>query len=372
MGVLNVDQIVTVKNNLHRDLLMMACCQTSETLDALHAKTITNVENMDSVLVFDRRKGQARKYQPGKVKNAAAIGGVWENQAQIAVSSVIYHDFLENYRAKEGFSILGTDGQYDPKGLDVVETAMMAIAEAHGNQNYLNLVHGIASAEDSETSLFDGWNTLITKHTSANRISAARGNLIANAGLAIPGATATNDQLRAFYQKVVGVYLKTSVLMRQREFDAHCTPEFFVALSLGYAATYHNVNPDIVNQPNFKFPQMPKANWIPNDVWGTGDKLLFTVANNLELISDIDGNDPSHIVSSGIDIWQSDSDHKMLKYQVTTGMATRIAQISADKFCVTDGTWTPLTNLGGDGYQLTEEEQEYEESINPAASDEEP
>lgn len=364
MGVLNLEQIVTVKNNLHRDLLMAACCQTSETLDALHAKTITNVENMDSVLVFDRRKGQARKYQPGNVKNAAAIGGVWENQAQISVSSVIYHDFIENYRAKEGFSILGTHGEYDPKGIDAVEVAMMAIAEAHGNQNYLNLVHGIASTDDSETSLFDGWDTLITKHIAAGRISAERGNLISNAGLTIPGVSATNDELRAFYRKVVDVYMKTSVLLRQREFDAHCTPDFFVALSLGYAATYTNVNPDIVNQPSFRFPQMPKANWIPNDVWGTGNKLMFTVPNNLELISDIDGNDPSHIISSGIEIWKSDKDHKMLKYQVSTGMATRIAQIRSDKFAVTDGTWTALTNLGGDGYQLTEEETEYEESIN--------
>lgn len=354
-----MDQVELLKNQLEKDLLESGTMANSQEFANAHIAVQTNLENLSDVMVFDRRGGQARKYRPGKVKTNTVVGGTWENKLEISVSVYKAQDFIENYRAKEGFSILGTNGEYDPKGVEPAEFAMRQMAKALANQVYMNVFHGVASYDDNELTMFDGFLAVLAKHTAASRIAQNKRNLF-DIDLSLDIATATGDDLRQLYKKFVFFYNRISPLLRIGGFDVLLTPELFSNLGFAYAATFQSVNPDIVNSPSFKFTQMPMANFIPTDMLGTGDKIIATKPFNLEYATDLSSGDFS---AAGIEIWKDNSDRKMLNYQWNMGAGTRIRQVSPDMFCTTTGTLQPHENFDA-GYTLTEEELAEEEAVN--------
>lgn len=360
MALLNIDELTLLASKMEPVILREATLGFgSNDLKELEIDVLTNIEYQSNAVAFQRRNGIARRYRPGHLKTLASIGRFYENPLRVFLAAAKLQDNIQNYRAKECYSILGTDGGFDPKGLDLCMDAMMEIADSFADQVGSNLFFGVGSYEDDADalSLFDGFDTIITNASAGENalISADAGNL-KNVTFDIDLATADADALKAYYLKHVAWYNSLDPRMRRKNFNVYLTRDHFAALGAAYAATYAIVNPESTLAPGFKFAGLPNAIFKPNDLMGTGDKMIATVPYNLQYGTDLTSVDQNR---ANLQVWLDNDDRSVVNYQIMAAMGARIKQFTPDKFSVTGGTLTPFELTG---YEPNDEEKAYEEA----------
>lgn len=360
MALLNIDELTLLASKMESTILREATLGFgSNDLAEMQIDVLTNIEYQSNAVAFQRRNGIARRYRPGKLKTLASIGRFYENPLKVYLAAAKLQDNIQNYRVKEQYSILGTNGEFDPKGLEICQDAMMEIADSFADQVGSNLFFGVGSYEDDADalSLFDGFDTIITNAQAGENplISAAAGNF-KNVTFAIDLATADADDLKAYYLKHVAWYNSLDPRMRRKSFNVYLTREHFAALGAAYAATYAIVNPEATLAPGFTFAGLPNAIFKPNDLMGTGDKMIATVPFNLQYGTDLTSVDEN---KATLQLWLDNDDRNVINYQIQAAMGARIKQYTPDKFSVTAGSLTPFEFAG---YEPNEEEAAYEEA----------
>lgn len=334
---LSVDQIRTITREVEPDILEAAALVNDSAFEEMQINVIRDIENVNTLMVFDRKVGQARRYKPGtELRNK--IGYMHERELKVVKSWSRYTENIENFREKQPFSILGTNETYS---FNSTQTAFFLnhIAEQYSQDLLSNLFFGkIANGEDDPYGLYDGYFAHIERDINAGRISLDKHNYQELDPIDGTDPEADYDTAVKFYQNL------DPKMKMQKEFLIYCSQTTFARIARGYNLKYQGMQtPDVMN-PNFRFYEMPQARFVTHAALGEGDCLIATTPYNFDFGSDMNGS----VVDSTIKMANDQNDFNVLIFQIQTAQGTRIRRISSDVFCISNGKNTPLGALGGE------------------------
>lgn len=336
-NALNVDQVRTITREVEADIYESAALVNDTVFEDLQINVIRDLENISSLMVFDRKIGTTRRYQAGAQINSK-VGFMHERELKVVLSWNRYTENIQNFREKAPFSILGSNETYS---FSNTQTAFLLnqMAVSYATDLLSNLFFGDSSkgVEDAY-GLYDGYFTVIAKDINAGRISAANHNY-----QEIDPINGTDPE--ADYDTAVQFYNNLDPKMKmQREILIYCSEATLANIARGYNLKYTGMQTADVLNPNFRFFEMPKAHFVSHAALGTGDCLIATLPYNLDFGSDMNGK----VTDGHIEMDRDQNDFNVLIFQIQTAQGVRIRRISSDVFCVSSGKNTPYGAMGGE------------------------
>ncbi len=282
------------------------------------------------------RKGHTtvRKVVGRKVNNT--IGYLEERKMVGHLAMNHYLDNKDNY--VELAVVDGTDNVSYTYPLS--EIAFNAAVANYGEDIFDCLWHGDDSIPDDDKNpnyylrLYTGFITYLRQDIAMGRISKANKNYVEIDSIAAP--TDTSD-ISAFATFKEFRSKWSSSLRNAPEVLVYCTEETGAALADAYGNSKGN-HREVNWQENstFKFPEYSNITVCPEPSYGTGDLMIATVPYNFEYGVDDEDSRTSVSVRVG-----SDTDHADISFQVQSIQATRVININASSFCMSDGSLLP-------------------------------
>lgn len=334
--MLSLQEVQTLTNVLAPDIIASPVLLNADIFAELGIKVLTGVEYQNSIMVFNRKGGTARAYKAGNRINSS-LGYMEERKLEVYLSWNRYPDNIQNYREKEPFSVLGTNGTFVAPN---AEFAIREIGKAYSEDVLSNLFFGNrALGDDNALGLYDGFNTLIDKEMNAGKIAEAYFNFKEIDPIIEQPDGNESENFKIFQNFYNGWHprLKSAPLV-----FVICSPETKALIVDGYLQKYTGMQSPDAATDSFRFLGMPNVKLVANSIVGKGDRLVATVPENLEYGCDT-LNDWNKVF-----VQNNYEDANELVFQVQSAQGCRIRQISGDKFCVSSGTNTPLEALNGD------------------------
>lgn len=336
-NALSVDQVRTITREVEADIYESASLVNDSVFEEMQINVIRDLENISSLMVFDRKIGTTRRYKAGTQLNSK-VGFMHERELKVVLSWNRYTENIQNFREKAPFSILGSNETYS---FSNTQTAFLLnqMAISYSTDLLSNLFFGkAAKGEEDPYGLYDGYFTLIENDINAGRISVANHNY--QELDPINGADPEAD-----YDTAVKFYAGLDPKMKmQREILIYCSETTLAHIARGYNLKYAGMQTQDVMNPSFRFFEMPKARFVAHAAMGEGDCLIATLPYNLDFASDMNGK----VTDGHIEMDRDQNDFNVLIFQIQTAQGTRIRRISSDVFCVSNGKNTPLGALGGE------------------------
>lgn len=334
---LSVDQILTITRNVESDILESAALVNDSVFEEMQINVIRDLENVNSLMVFDRKIGTTRRYKAGS-EIKSKVGFMHERELKVALSWNRYTENIQNFREKAPFSILGSNESY---AFSATQTAFLLnqMAISYSQDLLSNLFFGKESkgVEDAY-GLYDGYFAHIERDINAGRISKANHNYIEIDPIDGSDPVADYDTAVAFYEAL------DPKMKMQKEFMIYCTPTTFARIARGYNLKYVGMQSGNVMDPSFRFVDMLKARFVPCAAMGEGDCLIATLPYNLDFASDMSGA----VTDGAIKMANDQNDFNVLIFQIQTAQGTRIRRISSDVFAVSNGKCSAHGALGGE------------------------
>lgn len=341
-NALSVDQIMTITREVEPDILESASLVNDSVFEDMKINVIRDLENVNALMVFDRKVGTTRRYQANKPLNNK-IGFMHERELKVALSWNRFTENIQNFREKAPFSILGSNDTY---AFSSTQTAFMLaqMAKIYSQDVLSNLFFGKESkgVEDA-FGLYDGYFAHIERDINAGRISVQNGNYQELDPIDGSDPVADYETAVKFYQ---GLDLK---LKMNPEILIYCSETTFNRIVEGYLQKYQGLQSVDVKNPSFKFMHMERARFVAHPALGEGDCLIASVPYNLDFGSDMTGA----VSQPGIKIANDQNDFNVLIFQMQTAQGTRIREIASHKFCVSNGKNTPFAAMGGEYVENT-------------------
>lgn len=335
-NALSVDQILTITREVEPDILESAALVNDTVFEDMKINVIRDLENVNALMVFDRKVGTTRRYKAGTELNSK-IGFMHERELKVVLSWNRYTENIQNFREKAPFSILGSNETY---AFSNTQTAFLLNQMAIGYSSDIlsNLWFGKASkGVDDAYGLYDGYFAHIERDINAGRISEAKHNYVTLDPIDGTDPIADYDTAVKFYQSL-------DPKMLRGDFLIYCSQVTRTRIAQGYLLKYQGLQSVDVMKPEFRFLDMPNAQFVSHAAMGTGDCLVASVPYNLDFGSDMTGS----VVGSAVMMERDQNDFNVLIFQIQTAQGTRIRQISSDKFCVSSGKNEPHGALGGE------------------------
>lgn len=336
-NALSLEQVQTITREVQADILESASLVNDTVFEDLKINVIRNLENVNSLMIFDRKVGTSRRYQAGKPLNSK-LGFMHERELKVVLGWNRYTENIQNFREKAPFSILGSNETYS---FSTTQTAFLLrnMATVYAQDVASNLFFGKESFDENDSyGMYDGYFAQINKDINAGRISVKNGNY--QELDPIDGADPVSD-----YETYVTFYQGLDPrLTMAPEVMIYCSDVTRTRIVQGYLQKYQGMQSVDAMNPNFKFLDTPKARLVSHPVLGKGDCLIATVAYNFDFGSDMTG----FVFNTFIDVNKDQNDSNVLIFQIQSAQGTRIRQISSDKFCVSSGVNTPFAVLGGE------------------------
>lgn len=334
--MLSLEEVQHLTDVLAPDIITSPVLLNADIFAELGIKVLTGVEYRNSIMVFNRKGGTARAYKAGNRINSS-LGYMEERKLEVHLSWNRYPDNIQNYREKEPFSVLGTNGTYEAPNS---EFAIREIGKAYSEDVMSNLFFGNrALGDDNALGLYDGFNTLINVEMNAGKIAAANYNYkeIDPIVEQTAGDEAENFRIFQDFYSAWHPRLKAAPLVL-----VLCSPETKILIVDGYLQKYTGMQSPDAATDSFRFLGMPNVKLVANPIVGKGGRMIATVPNNLEFGCDT-LNDWNKVF-----VQRNYEDANEIVYQVQSAQGCRIRQITGDKLCVSSGTNTPLDALNGD------------------------
>ena len=334
---LSVDQVQTVARVLEPDILESASLVNNSVFEQLKITVIRNLENVNSLMVFDRKVGTTRRYRAGrKVENK--VGYIHERELKVELSMNRYTENAQNFREKEPFSIAGFN-ETGELNAPVSEFIMRQIAIAYSSDVMSNLFFGdYEKGDDDPYGLYNGFFAHINRDINRGLISVANHNYQVIDPIDGTDPKADYQTFVQFYENLDPkmlladtVYIYMSTQTRQR-------------ILRGYMQTYSGFQVEGVANPEYRMTETPKAQLCAHPALGVGDCLIATTEYNFEFGTDLSGSTGDAKVMVNI----SPDDFNVYIFQIQTAQGTRIRQITSDHFCVSSGKNTPIKSTGGE------------------------
>lgn len=334
---LSVDQILTITREVEPDILESAALVNDSVFEDMQINVIRDLENVSSLMVFDRKIGTTRRYQAGK-ELRSKVGFMHERELKVALSWNRYTENIQNFREKAPFSILGSNETY---AFSSTQTAFLLnqMAISYSTDLLSNLFFGKeAKGVDDAYGLYDGYFAHIERDINAGRISVKNHNYQELDPINGVDPEADYDTALKFYQNL------DPKMKMQREIIIYCSETTLSHIARGYNLKYQGMQTASVLDPSFRFFEMPKARFVSHAAMGEGDCLIATLPYNFDFGSDMNGSVTDGVIKMAND----QNDFNVLIFQIQTAQGTRIRRISSDVFCVSSGKNTPLGAMGGE------------------------
>ncbi len=335
----SIEEIKTVKQLIHPELVAKASLLTDSMFEDLGIKVTTDVENIDVCYIFNRKGLQARPYVVGNVKSSQ-LGKFVDNPAKLEKYYLHTEDSIERYTEKGPFqdtnvveSAPHVSFLLNELSGNVAESARYNVF--FGNMANRTLEDTAANQQKLGLSLFDGFYTLIAKRRTDGTISEANGNLI-------PTGDITGKTAKQVYDILVEFYGGLSAAMKQApEIYIYASDEFCRKAVKGYMETFPQIAPTVL-QAGWKFAEMPNIKLATSPAMGKGGQLIAAVKETLEYVCS--DREQDAIIS----IAQVSKDLRVFDYQANGRATVRIREYSPEKFAVNDAVNVPGELPAGD------------------------
>jgi len=298
-------------------------------------KVISGIQFKDIAYVMNRKGLTTVRKVVGKELNST-IGYLEERPM---VCKLTWNHYTDNKRSYQENPVIAPEGgNYT---YPASELAMKAILANYGEDLLNALWHGDDELpEDNELGLFTGFNTYLKRDLAKGRISTANGNLVACATIEAPATASDFGALTAFDGWYNGWNPK---LQNQEKVLVYGTKETLFAIADAYANSknqYKEAN--FLPNGNFVIPRYANVEFCPDNLMGTGDKLFATIPDNFQYGVDTENEDTFIGVKVG-----TDKDMGEIQFQVQSVQGTRVLNVNASVFCMSNGTLSHRS-LSGD------------------------
>lgn len=343
MYAISLNQVQTLTEQLHTDLVSRASMLNDQMLDNLKFTVTTDVENLDKLFLFNDKGLQARQYHPGAVKKVQ-LGKVIENPAKVILAVTHPQDNVQKYREKEPFHV-NPDGTTNA---EQTQFLLNKIAESHARDVRANVFFGNKAndklPETAENqvklglSLYDGIYTKIAKAITNGTISEAIGNLVKTGDL-MSSSVDPEEAYEAFKAMYQGL---NDDLRAAEELMAYVSSPLADKIVEGYMIKHPQLAPDTLKE-GWKFSQMKNVTLVTHSAMGKGSEIIFALPGILEYVCDIRPESQANIT-----VERNSDDHNLYDYQVQTAQDTRVRDYSPRSICVNDQTNVPNNVPAGD------------------------
>lgn len=330
-STLSLEAVQHMTDILEPDILESAALLNSELFAELYIRVLTGTEFRRSQLVFSRKGGTTRRYVPGKSINSK-LGFLEERKLEVVLSWNRYLDNLQNYREKEPWSVLGTNGTYNAPNS---EFCIRNIGKSFSEDILSNLFFGKkALGDDSPLGLFDGFNTQIDREITLGKVKPIELDPFVDQ----PDAEGSEN-----YDNFVLFVSKISPKLKRREkVIVYCSDRVRMLIIDGYLKKYVGLQTPNAADKSFRFVGMPNIELVSHPIMGDGDRLIATVPYNFEYGVDT-LNDMARVA-----VDHDQNDFNVLIYQIQSAQGVRILLVSEDSFAVSNGSAKALESLNGD------------------------
>ena len=337
---LSIAQIQTAKEAIQPELVAKAYLLTDSMFEDLGVKVTTDVENIDTCYIFNRKGLQARPYVVGNVKSSE-LGKFVDNPAK--VEPIVLHtaDSIERYKEKGPFEVTNV-AESAPHTIFLLNELSGRFAEDVRANFFFGNIANRALAEDSNEnkvkkglSLYDGIYTIIAKRRTDGTISKQNGNLIETGDITGLEADQVYELLTTFYGG-----LSAAMKKPEQTLYIYASDEFCRKAVKGYMLTYPQIAPTVL-EAGWKFAEMPNVVLKTSSAMGKGGQLIASVEGNLEFICDNREN------QALISIGQVNTDLRVFDYQANGRACVRIRDFAPEVFATNDAVNT-YTTLPGD------------------------
>lgn len=336
MAAIDLTLVNNVKNQIDRDLKEDIAIVNHEVFAEMHAVVHTDIENANTKYLFKRKRGTATSYVPEKqVENI--IGKIVPRELKVHPVFNFIPDNVQNYREKEPLSMAGVSSE-GPLQAPHTEFCLRQIATSFGEDIYGALFFAKHdTAKKTTWDAYDGWLKHILDDITAGTISVANKNLIAMSPIA--AATSVADQIANFDNVVTAYNQLDPRLRRIQTLLCYCTVETHRLICEGYLLKYQSLQKETVYNPEFRFVGLKNVQFVPLDIMGSGDILIFTEPDNFEYGADLTSSGEAN--SAFIDIEKNYNDANIIRYQIQLACGTRVLDVLSRAFAITTGTLTP-------------------------------
>lgn len=346
------DELTHVAEQVGKQIVMGPAYYDPELLSRMGIEVISGVQfkKIDHLLV--RKGGTTRRKEVGRPV-ANTIGFLKERELVAKLSWNRFKDNIDRYVE----TVFGTDGK--PGGdYPFSTTAVEAILKTYAEDLTSNLFFGdmdnevyVDKEKNGETlteaerglaklSLYNGFHTDIAQDVADGIISETNKNIVPCEAIAMP--TSTDDS--SSFDYVLDWYTKWDPRLRQaKDIRLLCDTLRGIYIAAGYLNKYHgNSKVNYLPNGNFTVPEMPRVQFVPSDVFGTGTRLLATIPNNLQYGVDSLNNETFVKTQFG-----SDDDAQDVIFQIQSIQGTRLMNPLSSAFVMSDGGIV-ANNINGD------------------------
>lgn len=358
---LSIAQIQTVKETIHPELVAKAYLLTDSMFEDLGVKVTTDVENIDTCYIFNRKGLQARPYVVGNVKSSE-LGKFVDNPVKVEDIYLHTADSIARYKEKGPFEVTNVLESAPHTTFLLNELSGRFAEDIRANFFFGNRANRTLE-ETSENkvklglSLYDGIYTIIAKRRTDGTISEQNGNLIKTGDITGLQADEVYELLSSFYGK-----LSDAMKKPERTLYIYASDEFCRLAVKGYMLTYPQIAPTVL-QAGWKFAEMPNVVLKTSSAMGKGGQLIACVEisnqgekeNNLEFVCD--NREQNALISIG----QVNTDLRVFDYQANGRAGARIRDFGPEVFATNDAVNTysdlPVGDYIADIFTATSENE---------------
>lgn len=296
-------------------------------ISGLQYKDVKNVMNRKGHTTVRKKVGDKVSSTLGYLEERPMVGRLSWNR---------YIDNANNYIEKAVFSEKDNSSYMYPAS----EEAFLAAVVNYGEDVFDCLWHGDETIPDDENNpkysyrLYTGFITYLNNDIADARISVSNKNLVHVETIADP---VNKDDISAWTQVVNFRKGWSQNLRNAREVLIYCSDSTGAAIATAYANRNNSYRVvQYLDNGNFRVPEWRNIEFCPESSFGIGDKLIATVPENFEY--GVDTLNPETKISVRVG---SDIDHADISFQVQSVQGTRVLNVNASHFCMTDGPLIP-------------------------------
>lgn len=322
---IGVDALKEVATKVGTQIVMGPAYSDVELLQRMRIKVISGVQYKQVETLLVRKGGTTRRKVVGSTMNNK-LGFLKERELEAKLSWNRFTDNIDNY-VETNFGTDGMAGGEYPLSTAATEAILKTYAEDLTD----NLFFGNVDNEDEALALYNGFHTYIAHDIEAGYISVSNHNLIECEAIEAPtDATDTTP-----YDIVLGVYAKLDPRLRkQKEILCYCDTLRGVYIAQGYAnRSGGHSKVQYKDDGTFTIPEMPRVVFVPEDAFGVGDRLIFTIPENFQYGVD-NLNNKTHVdVERNVAV-----DSQEVVFQIQSIQGTRVLNPFSSAFAMTNGS----------------------------------
>lgn len=336
MYALSEENVSHVKDILAPDIIESPVLDNMAVFQKLRIKVIEDIEYAQTQIIFRRKGGEARRYKEGSTLTST-LGFMDESKLVMNQIWARYYENLQNFREKQPFSILGSNGTYNAP---VTEFILRQIGKQFAGDNLSNLFFGdITLGDENPYSLYNGYWTIINNFINLGKISTKEGNLVACDPINDSPETQDGEHFDAFVEWVEGWH---PLLRNAPEVIVYMSPKQKRLITHSYMRKFTGLQTTSAGNDGFSFVGMENIKIVTDGIIGKGARMIATVPENLQFGLDR-ASDWNSVMMS-----HDPNDLNVLIFQVQSTVGARILDIAPSKFCVSDGTIEQVEQLNGD------------------------